>query len=86
MPAISRFFGITISMYFRDHGPPHFHARYAEFEASFAIEDLRALEGQLPRRASALVREWAAQHREALEADWALAQQMLPLRAIPPLE
>jgi hypothetical protein len=28
MPEISRFFGIVIRMYFDDHDPPHFHARY----------------------------------------------------------
>ena len=86
MPAISRFFGITIAMYYRDHVPPRFHARYAEHEASFAIADTRVLEGRLPRRAAALVQEWAALHRGELEADWALACQRLPLRPIPPLE
>jgi hypothetical protein len=29
VPTISRFFGITIAMFFDDHGPPHFHARHA---------------------------------------------------------
>lgn len=86
MPTISRFFGITISMYFRDHAPPHFHARYAEFEASFSIERCWVLEGRLPPRAAALVREWAMQRREELCEDWALAQRKLPLRPIPPLE
>jgi hypothetical protein len=33
MPTISRFFGITIAMYFDDHGHPHFHARDADGEA-----------------------------------------------------
>jgi hypothetical protein len=33
MPAISRFFGITIAMFFSDHGFPHFHARHTEGEA-----------------------------------------------------
>jgi hypothetical protein len=28
MPILSRFFGITIAMYYQDHQPPHFHARY----------------------------------------------------------
>jgi len=26
MPEISRFFGISIKMFFGDHVPPHFHA------------------------------------------------------------
>ena len=35
MPIISRFYGIVIVMYFNDHNPPHFHAKYAESEALF---------------------------------------------------
>lgn len=38
MPEISRFYGITIKMYFADHAPPHFHAEYAEFEVRVGIE------------------------------------------------
>ena len=29
MPEICRFLGIVITMYHREHEPPHFHARYA---------------------------------------------------------
>ena len=86
MPAISRFFGIVIAMYYNDHAPPHFHARYGEYEATFSIDTLAVLEGSLPRRAGALVLEWASQHREELVRDWELARQALPLQAIPPLE
>ncbi len=28
MPTISRFLGILITMYWSDHSPPHFHAKY----------------------------------------------------------
>ena len=40
MPEISRFFGIIIAMYYRDHAPPHFHAVYGSFEAQICIEPL----------------------------------------------
>jgi len=43
MPTISVFYGIVIRMYFNDHAPPHFHARYGEFEATIKIEDLAVL-------------------------------------------
>ena len=86
MPQISRFFGIVIAMYYNDLAPPHFHARYAEHEATFSIDTLVLLEGSLPRRATALVLEWAAQHRDELANDWELARQVQPLKAIPPLE
>ena len=59
MPTISRFYGILIRMFFNDHPPPHFHARYGEFEVTIDIGTLLVIEGQLPRRALNLVHEWA---------------------------
>ena len=32
MPVISRFLGIVIAMYWNDHAPAHFHAKYGEYE------------------------------------------------------
>jgi hypothetical protein len=86
VPQISRFFGIVIAMYYNDHAPPHFHARYGEHEATFSIDTLAVLEGSLPQRATALVLEWASQHRDELAHDWELARQAQPLQAIAPLE
>ena len=58
MPTLSVFYGILIQMFFQDHAPPHFHALYAEHEALIDIRALKdRLEGQLPRRALALVME-----------------------------
>lgn len=44
MPTICAFYGIVIQMYWADHGPPHFHALYAEHEALIAIETLEVLQ------------------------------------------
>ena len=85
MPVVSRFFGISIRMFYADHAPPHFHARYGEHEALIAIGDLRVLRGRLPPRAMALTIEWALKHRNALVEDWSLARDHRPLKAIPPL-
>jgi hypothetical protein len=63
MPTISMFYGILIRMFFNDHAPPHFHARYGEFEATIDIGTLEIIEGQLPRRALNLVHEWAIIHK-----------------------
>jgi hypothetical protein len=41
MPTISRFFGISIAMFFDDHGYPHFHARHAEGQAKVRIDNSR---------------------------------------------
>jgi hypothetical protein len=38
MPTICSFYGILIRMFFNDHAPPHFHARYGEFEATIDID------------------------------------------------
>lgn len=70
MPTISAFYGILIRMFFNDHPPAHFHARYGEFEATIDIDTLEVIEGQLPRRALILVREWAMMHKGELQEDW----------------
>jgi hypothetical protein len=72
MPVIARFYGILIKMYFSqsEHGLPHFHAIYGEFNAVFLINTLEMLEGDLPIRAQRLVNEWAAQHQKELLDMW----------------
>ena len=35
MPELSRFLGIVIYMYYREHSPPHFHAEYGKFELTW---------------------------------------------------
>jgi hypothetical protein len=86
MPEISRFFGIVIRMYFADHQPPHFHALYGEDEVLISIDTLAVLRGSLPRRALAMVLEWAALHREELRSDWSLAAAGRALAPIEPLD
>lgn len=85
MPRISQFFGIIIAMYYNDHAPPHFHARYGEYEALLSIESLSVIEGAVPGRALAMVLEWASLHRSELRANWERARRGLPLEAIEPL-
>jgi hypothetical protein len=57
MPTLSIFYGIVIQMYWNDHQPPRFHALYAEDEALIEIATLNIIQGDLPRRARALVLE-----------------------------
>jgi len=86
MPTISIFFGVAIRMYYDDHAPPHFHAYYGEYAAVIEIDSLALRDGRLPRRATALVLEWAAEHREELRRNWDLAVAHHPLNPIEPLE
>jgi hypothetical protein len=85
VPRISSFYGIVISMYFLDHGPPHFHAERAEHSAKVAIATGEVYEGGLPRRDSRLVREWAKLHRPELEENWIRARADQALATIDPL-
>ncbi len=85
MPEISRFLGISIFMYYREHEPPHFHAEYGEFEITVEIEK-GVVSGRFPRRALGLVLEWCLLHKTELLTDWDLAAKKLPLIPIRPLE
>lgn len=85
MPRISSFYGIVVSMYFLDHGPPHFHAESAEHLAKVEIATGKIYEGSLPRRDTRLVRRWAWMHRHELEENWTRARADLTLAKIDPL-
>ena len=85
MPVISSFYGILIQMFWNDHAPPHFHALYAEDEVLIDIRTLEILEGRLPRRAQALVLEWAQDHRAELLEDWELCSRNQSPKKIQPL-
>ena len=85
MPEISRFLGIVIRMYYRDHSPAHFHAEYGEYEITVEI-DSGVVEGKFPRRALAAVMEWHNLYQDDLARNWELARQEQPLNRIDPLE
>ena len=85
MPELSRFLGITIAMYYRDHAPPHFHVIYAEFEVTVDIST-GEVSGEMPARTVAHVQEWRVLHIAELLTAWALAQSRQPLPSIAPLE
>ncbi len=84
MPVISRFYGLVIKMYFQqsEHNPPHFHVVYGEYLGEIDIRTLEMLEGDLPPKALALVREWAAIYKDELLKMWN-TQKFVQL---PPLE
>jgi len=85
VPRISAFYGIVITMYYRDHEPPHFHAVYGEHRAQIVIATLEPLVGEFPARALRLVREWAELYRAELQANWEKARARVPLDTIAPL-
>ncbi len=83
MPEITRFYGIIIKIFFtREHNPPHFHAVYGEYNGTFEISTLDMLEGDLPPKAQALVKEWAAPYANDIMKMW----DTKVLKKLPPLE
>jgi hypothetical protein len=85
MPTICTFYGILIQMFWHDHAPPHFHARYGEYEVLIIIETLEILQGYMPRRALSLVLEWASEYRTELIEDWKLCEKNQTPKKISPL-
>ena len=84
MPVLSRFYGIIIRMYFQqaEHNPPHIHALYGEDMAAVDIQTGEVLEGYLPPKALAMVREWAAIHKNDLLHMWETQE----FKSLSPLE
>lgn len=85
MPIISRFLGIVITMYWQDHSPPHFHAKYGEYKITVNIQN-GIVEGKFPKRALKHVLEWYELHQEELLKDWELCQKSENPKTIEPLE
>ena len=70
MPIIARFYGILIKMYFKEHGVPHFHALYGEYNAIFKIDTMEMIEGDLPKRAQKMIIEWGKMYKNELIEIW----------------
>lgn len=83
MPEISRFYGIIIKMFFKpkEHEPSHLHALYGEYVGIFNLQNMEMIEGDLPKRAQDLVREWMEQNQQELLEMWDTQN----LRKLPPL-
>jgi len=85
MPVVSRFFGIVVYMFWRDHSPPHFHAKYQDAEVTVDIETGKVT-GQMSNRALRMLEEWRKLYKDDLLEDWRLAQERKPLKTIKPLD
>ncbi len=86
MPEISRFYGIIIRMFYREHGTPHFHAVYGEYDLIVGISPIRFIEGNSPARVKSLVAEWTALNQDALMDNWDRSRRGESPKKIKPLE
>ena len=72
MPTISSFYGILILMHLtrKEHQPPHIHAFYGEYEATFLIQTGDLLYGEFPPKGKQLVKEFVDKYRSELQEMW----------------
>ena len=85
MPVLSMFYGIIVSMFYKEHNPPHIHVQYAEYNALFDFDGV-ITEGSIPVKQKKLVEAWIVLHRDELEANWKLAQEKQIMFKIDPLK
>ena len=79
------FYGIIISMFYKEHNPPHIHVQYAEHNALFDFNG-NMIEGEIPVKQIKLIEAWIVLHKEELEANWKLAQDKEVMYKIDPLK
>jgi hypothetical protein len=86
MPEISRFYGISVYIYYDDHNPPHFHAIYNKSKVIISIETLGVIAGKFPPRALGMLIEWATINQNELREVWSQASNYEKLSKIEPLK
>ena len=86
MPTICMFRGIKIYINWREHQPPHFHAKYGDDEVIVGIQDAEVIDGSIPNKQLKLLLGWAGLHHDELMDNWKLAEQKLELFPIEPLK
>ena len=73
-------------MFYREHGPAHFHAEHQGQQATFAFDGTLLAGNIQSKTALRLIREWATSHRPELEMNWKNIGLGRPLDRIAPLE
>ena len=86
MPTICRFRGIKITINYREHQPPQFHAVYGGEEVVVSIKEIEVIEGSIPSKQLKMLLGWAAFHQDELMENWLLAEKKQELFEIAPLK
>lgn len=74
-------------MFADDHLPPHFHAKYSEFEALINIDTGDVVKGEMPIKQLRLIQAWLEIHREELNRNYlSLNSDVQTFHKIKPLE
>jgi hypothetical protein len=84
VPTVCSFAGIVVAMFYNDHNPPHFHARYGGRTVLIEIQALRVYRGSLPARQLDQVLNWAASRQGPLMRNWESARRGQPISRLDP--
>ena len=84
MPTISTFYGIIILLHLtrKEHNPPHIHAYYGDYEASFYIATGEIMFGKFPVSGTELVKKFIMKYQKELQEMW----DTEVYKKLPPLE
>lgn len=85
MPTISMFRGIKIYINHRDHMPPHFHAKYGEYNVCVDINEMEVISGSFPKAQLKMLLGWATFHKAELFENWELASRQQETFPIDPM-
>lgn len=72
LPVLAEFEGIKIEMYYmgREHNPPHIHAIYGEYSASYSLVDNKLMDGHLPNKQDKAVKTWLNKNSVVILEQW----------------
>jgi hypothetical protein len=70
MPTLFDGGNFRITMYFRDHLPPHSHVLTKEDEALLRISNLQIIAGWVPAKILRQAKAWASANKQSLTACW----------------
>ncbi len=74
-------------MYYNEHNPPHIHAVYSGYKASYEIKTGKRMTGNMSKTAEKLIKQWVSMREKELLNVWQLARtQVSPLPNVEPLE
>ena len=84
MPSICQFYGILILMRLtsKEHNPPHIHAYYGDYDASFYISNGEIMNGKFPSSGAALVKKFVLKYQKELLEMW----ETETYRKLPPID
>jgi len=85
MPEISRFYGISIYMFYKEHNPPHIHVEYQGYKGKIEIKSGRVI-GKLPMKVQSLVKEWIEKNIREITFNWNQSVEKKQLLKIKPLD